>query len=536
MNIQDIISQVGLIYDRHLNTTLSLPYSGFESIKIPQNELVTASVINMALTKLYDNFEYLYKSSRIASNVIPIEAIAFLGVVPPATAFSWYFASTALNTSNFVSLSNGLDNIKTIVGGINSDQSQYAFFSSTGTDLIIFRGNTQLSTISIALSTIYTGVNTNVNFTGINSLTLDSINNKLYVTDLSANLIYKYDASGFLTNNTILQNRLVYESSIGGPGGYDDKQLFNQPQGLFIQGQDLFVLDSGNSCIKRYDLNFNWKITYRLFRDFNNAYPIDIMLDSNSNVYVLTEANTIIKYNNSFNNIDVITLPTLSSSSEYYKNIVPSPTDNNIYYLITNKNVYKRFVSDPNFSVGKYLFYLYGVNTPENISSFTAIANNANDNNLIFSNYNGIGKFGLYFDNLNLIDVLVSNNFDVYTPDDITVNNDEYVQNWVLNKSITKLITNHMRLRDQIIGKFLYKRDTNNNVIFQGIRYTLPDELTSIAFQQDITNFIGCNEIFQNVIFNRALKKIFDIQVSMLNILQADIQYNPDINIPVYID
>jgi hypothetical protein len=88
MNIANIASQFGTIYDRTLHTTLTLPYSGFESIAIAQNDVVTASVINAAFSKLYNNFIQLYRYSNIASDVIPISSIGFIGSIYNNTGVS----------------------------------------------------------------------------------------------------------------------------------------------------------------------------------------------------------------------------------------------------------------------------------------------------------------------------------------------------------------------------------------------------------------------------------------------------------------
>jgi hypothetical protein len=138
------------------------------------------------------------------------------------------------------------------------------------------------------------------------------------------------------------------------------------------------------------------------------------------------------------------------------------------------------------------------------------------------------GKLGYFYDNLNLFDILAVKDFDIYNSDDIAFNKEEYIQNWVFNKNLSKLLINHMRLRDEIIGKYIAARDRQGNITFRGTRYLLPAELESIFFQQDITFFIGANEIFTNNIVNRALEKIYNIQVNLLNILKAEITNFPD--------
>jgi hypothetical protein len=544
MNIQTIASQYNVLYDRSLHTTLTLPYSGFANIKIAQNDLVTDAVINNALTKLYANYVQLYRYCNTASNIIPVSAIAFAGVTNNSNTLNWYTNIQTLSTSQFTPLSSavyGLDNIEAIAGVLNTaiTPNTYAFFTSNGTNLVVLTGDANFNNISVALSSTTTTTYSNIAFNYINKLVIDSSTNSLFVVDLSANTIHKFDASGFITYDTVLQNKLVYDKSIGGSGGYDDHNLFNQPRSLAVYNTNVYVLDSGNKCVKLYDTNFSWLETYRLFRDLETSYPIDMNIDSNGNVYILTDNNTIIQYNNSFTTKSITTLPDLTMNDEYYQNIIPSQTNSDIFYLVTNLNVYKKFFSAINDIIGNYLFYLYGVNTQEDIGSFASFsdASGNNDNNLVFSvSNNNTGKFGLYYDNINLIDILVSPSFDVYPLSAITVDRDEYVQNWVFNKAIAKLFINHVLLRDQMIGKFLYIPDANGNMVFQGIRYTTPAEQATITFGQDLNNFIGLNEIFQNNIINRTLEKIYNIQVALFNILLPDIEQAPNLNIPVYIN
>ena len=267
---------------------------------------------------------------------------------------------------------------------------------------------------------------------------------------------------------------------------------------------------------------------------FNNNYPIDISADGIGNIYVLTN-NMLIGYNSTFTSSTATTLPVLPDD-EYYQSITTSTTNADIFYLVTNKNVYKKFYSSIQDTIGSYLFYRFNV-VSENIKAFTSVINTqGNDNNVIFSTYNNAGKFGVYFDNINLDTVLVTDNFDVYPLSSLQINTDEYVQNWVFNKSLAKLIINHTRLRNLIYSKFLYEPDANRTLIFQGTRYLTPTEVNNVTFDQDMVNFIGCNEIFQNTILNRCLKVIFDAQVSIFNTLQLDVRVAPDLNIPIYIN
>ncbi len=204
---------------------------------------------------------------------------------------------------------------------------------------------------------------------------------------------------------------------------------------------------------------------------------------------------------------------------------------------MSDKNIYKKLVAQPDEDIGRYLTYIYRVNTDERYLTMTSLPLDGNDCNFVLSQgLDGIGKIMLWKDNANLFDILSVKDFDIYTIDNININHFEYLQNWVFNKAIAKLLLNHMRLRDQITGKFIAERDSKNNITFRGTRYFLPKELDTLKFGQDVTNYIGMNEIFQNNIVNRCLKKIFDIQLALLDALQADILKGFDEFQTVYID
>ena len=81
-----------------------------------------------------------------------------------------------------------------------------------------------------------------------------------------------------------------------------------------------------------------------------------------------------------------------------------------------------------------------------------------------------------------------------------------------------------------------YEPDDHGTLVFQGTRYLTADENLSVSFDQYMENFIGCNEIFQNIIVNRALEAVYNAQVSIFDLLQLDVETAPDLNIPVYIN
>jgi len=527
MNINEIITQQGIIYDRYLGSTLSLPYSSFDSIKIQPNETVTNFNINNIITKLYDNYLYLYKSAHVASNVIPITSIATAGVYN--NQFNWYQGLSSNQFSAISSKGLNIDRSNVLAVKYNSDLNRYVIATSTGTDIIILNSNNTFTSITTALSTNVTFQGSNVGWQKIQDIVIGD-NNTMYVLDVSANRIFQYDASGFLTNDNLLQNILVYQNNIGGKGNFLDTTKFNNPHSIDYFNSTLYVLDKNNSCIKTYDRNLNWLLTYRLFKDFLSAGPIHLSHDQYGNNYVLNDNWTVYKYSNDFNTKETLDFTALSASGDRVRRIIFSQSDSNVFYFVTRYNIYKKLVDTPYDTVGTYLLKRFNyVTNDEDFTTFATISSiNGGINydcNFTISNASNVGKISLFLDNLNVTSVLTNDIFDVYPLSGITINKDEYLQNWVINKSISKLLMNHMRLRDNISSKFLYTQNIiPGDTLLAGTRYLLPDELTSIYFNQDITNFIGVNEIFQNNIINRPFENIFNIQNNLLTALAADIR------------
>jgi hypothetical protein len=526
MNINDIISQNGIIYDRYLGTTLTLPYPNFDSIKIQPNETVTNFNINNIITKLYDNYLYLYKSAHVASNIIPLTAVATAGVYNGV--FNWY---RGLSSNQFTALSSiGLksDKSRNLVVKYNSDLNQYIIFTSTASVLLAYRSNNTFTSIVSTLSTntVYQG--SNIPWTRIHDIVIGD-NNALYVLDQGSNSIVQYDASGLLTNSNLLQNILVYQNSIGGLGTFTDNTKFNTPTSIDYFDSIVYVLDAGNSCIKTYDRNLNWLLTYRLFRDFLSAGPVQINHDNFGNKYVLNSNWTVYKYNNDFTTKQILDFTPLSAAGINVRRIVFSPSDSNVFYFVTDNTIYKKLVNNPDDTVGNYLLNRFNFSNNEQFTAFTSVSASVNniayDYNFLLSNSANAGKISLYQDNLNVTSVLTNDVFDVYSLSGVVIDKEEYLQNWVINKSISKLLMNHMRLRDNISSKFLYDQSTiPGDTLLAGTRYLLPIELAALNFNQDVTNFIGANEIFQNNIINRPFENIFNIQTNLLSALAADVK------------
>jgi len=488
MDIVQEVENYGLIYDRYPSQALSLPYS-LEEIKIQPNDTVNSDVINLKLQHLYENFLYLYTRSKIASNIIPISSTATLGMSTYFTYLAWNYN---LSTSEFKpvtwSLPDAFNNIRVIHAVSSPDLQEYSIFGSNGRTLFIVRStDTESQVLSTSVITQYnTPDNNNVSFSNIVSIA-DGPDHSILVLDKGNNSLYQYDARGYTTDNNIFYNRLIFRNLLGGLGSADDKLSFNAPADVITYDEKIYVLDAGNSCVKKYDQNLNWMNTYRLNIDFLNTNPSKLKVDSAGNFFCLLSGNKINVYSNDFQQKTEIAVDYLNTT-EKITDIVFSKTNSNIYYVVTNENIYKGLVNNPGDTIGKYLLYLFRYNDTQTISAFTSIGIGSNDKNLIVSKNPSTNAqiIGAFYDNINLYDALSIPNFDIYTMDNIAIKPEEYVQSWVVNKSLVKLVTNHLRFIEQIIGKFQFKYDSRRNSVFQFTRYLTAQEQAQLTQKTEI--------------------------------------------------
>jgi len=474
MNILKEIENYELLYDRYPGKVLSLPYS-LDEITIQPNETVSSDTINLKLQHLYENFLSIYTQSKIASNLIPISSTAILGVSAFFTNLAWNYG---LSSSEFYpvqwNIPSEFNNIKTLHMTTSLTQDQYTIFGSNGTILFVINSS---NTESFILSA--TSINTvesqefsfSIPFSDITAIA-NGPEESILVLDRGANTVYQYDASGFTNDNNILANTLGFKNRLGGYGTEADKLSFNNPLDVATFNNDVFVLDAGNNCVKRYNNNFAWLNTYRLNRDFLNRPPKKLKVDAFGNFYCVLSGNQVNIYSNDFQQKQEILVDYLNKHEDIL-DIVFSKTNTNIYYLITNENIYKGLVNNPGNTIGKYLLYLHNYNNMQTISAFASIPDGINDRNLIVSKNPATNAqiIGAFYDNINLYDNLSIPSFDIYNMNDIKIAPEEYVQSWVLNKSLAKLIANHLRFIGQLIGKFQFKFDSRGNSIFQFTRY-----------------------------------------------------------------
>ena len=113
----------------------------------------------------------------------------------------------------------------------------------------------------------------------------------------------------------------------------------------------------------------------------------------------------------------------------------------------------------------------------------------------------------------------------------INLNAEEFVQDWVYNKSIMRLLQNHEILYKAIKYKYKINLDANGNLITPSNNITETgftvtglsgiDIATPFSVSQDY--FVHSNEFVTSSVINRVLTKFYDLQEDMLTLVSARI-------------
>lgn len=517
--ISNIFESSTFEHDRFFNESFSLPFD-LNSIKIQPNELNTYRVINASIEKLYTNFLYIYGLTKMGSNVVPDSLESIAGVFSSTNTFQW--ATTSTDSAQLTSFStiglSGFDNIIYSRVEYSPSLMQNILVACSPSEVILTKAALDNSSISVLLSSKTIDINQNLQFERISGLAL--ADTQLFICDSSHNSIYKYDLD-LLYNDVIYPNSLVLTKVIGGTGDAQDGYKFNGVRSLDAINNRLYVVDRDNLAIKIYDLNLNFINSVQRKDLFHNNKPTVISGDPKTNkIYVATDNNTIYIFDDKIGKYTTVSFGLFAAAGEEVKSFFYSNNFDNVYYICTNKNVWKFYTSKPTNPIGKFTVYRFGIpasNTVIDAGSVASSNSEVDDVYLISRGVSGVNFIAKLKDSENFSDVLSVPDFPVFTLDEIKIDKSEYSQTWVFNKAIQKLILNHVRLKDKMIGRFFGDFDVQNNILLAGFFYFPLEDLDLTGYKITKDHFAGNNEAFLNTVVSRGLEKIYKLQELMIS-------------------
>jgi len=474
-------------------TKLVLPYRSDEC-RVSPNEWITSENINKSFDRLNSNLQYLDTKSKLYDKP-PTEYYGWLGTMNEGydDRFYWRVNQEGLDTNHTDSVS--------AISDVFTNNTSYSVVSvpGVGDNIAIMSDSTTVRILSSDVRSTeidrrtYKGIGDN--FVNVVDVELDNnfgVDNRIYILDSGRNRImvfsYNFDISEWL---------LLYDW--GGLGSHNAKSKFRSPKGLFIDhSNSLWVADTGNSVVKKYTRTGSWLATLQ-HESFAANPPLDVAVDLDGYVYVLTNSG-VSKFTSDLEIEDMFYISAFSTS-------IPKKLalckDDGFVYICCESSVIKL----------RYDGVIVGTFATDN-NSYTNIYHD-NNRNLYITTPLSILK---YIDKLDLVNLrLDSEDVPQWTTEFIHIKRDEYIQDWVLNKIISRFWDNLEAFRRSINGKFDFV--VEGSTLTPKVRSFTPTEYKLLPFHKNQI-YLGVNEVVTADAINRCIDKLYACEETILELIK----------------
>jgi hypothetical protein len=564
------IRDYGLLQDRLPGDQVVLPVE-WESIKIKPNDFVLVDSINNSIEQLYRNWLYLLSYSVIPTNDIPDVLRGDRIVTDKGDGVEWGFLSQDIRepdselsgTNHVVKIQNTID--PNNFNLITATQTNVMLLSGTGTiniDVITnpdtlrldSNGEPILDSIVRSDSSI-THPSNGIFFQNIIDIDVNK-DKELFVLDDVHKTVFKFDISGITSlDEAILKNdtpgRLLTRM-VGGSGILNDKIRFLSPVCLTVVDNDIYVLDqdpSSKECVlKHFDSHLNWKNNFSL-GVFDTQPAIDIEYNYRFNSFhiicndetLADVAPTITSFDSSLNKVSTEDLMNFQRhdggiATEIYRKLYFSLENENIMYIVTDKNIYKKYLSRPTSFIGRFRFEDREIGSSvsdrslRDISIHTKIQDDGSvmDEILLFEQHNNtLYRFVEDSGFQNSLESEIDQSIMLF--DQLRLDPDDNVDVITYNKMLYKVLYNNMMLLENISRKFATFFDDKGISQYLGFRYLNIDDLKSLNYDVKLDNYISNNEIILSATVNRCLKRLHELQLLIAeNMQEKSINVFPD--------
>jgi hypothetical protein len=320
-----------------------------------------------------------------------------------------------------------------------------------------------------------------VGFSDIKNICLDSTG-KIFVLD---SILSKVASYNYEPNTPGADWRLV--SIWGGYGNVSSNLKFSNPNDIHVdQFDNVWVADTGNSCVKHYTNTGAWLKTIRDDVFFTDK-PISMAVDSEYNIHILTSTQIRV-YNDkgvfikAYSFTDKVTSEPRKINTSYNREIV---------YIVFESQVLKFFRN------GEFAGYI--VNSRNDVNNITGLYQDEFRNVLITTN-----DKVLKYPDLMTIRPIIGDPTGYWPLKDILIHDEEYVQNWVYTRAF-------QRMWDNI------------ELIKNSLQYTNVDCKQYIQSQYDKDKMVvGQNEIVTSATVNRVLEYLWKNFLTIIDFYKTE--------------
>jgi hypothetical protein len=349
-----------------------------------------------------------------------------------------------------------------------------------------------------------------IEFENIASISVDS-QNRIFVLDSDLLQIGVYT----LTTNYLGERVWSQITNWGGLGKSRNK--FLNPIQLFIDHKDcVWVIDEGSQSIKHFTNTGSWLKTLE-----NLKGAISLSQDSQNNIHILTNSKVLVYsyegnflFDYDFSIADPSTPRHISAN--YSKEI----------FYITFENQVAKFFRNGAFGG-------LPIKSADNITNINGTFQDEYRNVLVLSN-DKILKYVDIPEKRNNKGSLPSSDF--WKPSDIYINPEEFIQNWVYNKSFSKLWDNIEIFKNHFYhladSRIFSLSCSDLGVICDNTKTLCKKYFTPIHNKEKL--IIGQNEIVTSVVINRNLKYLWENLEVVIYFVEANCNLNKIFNYSNY--
>jgi len=501
-------------FNRSANQDFELT-NNLEQLRFQPSEFINQNSINTKLTKLYENFLDLYNYSFARNSNLPLNYTGFIGV-------------TGNNPTEYLNYTTNLNSTYTDTGDLALQDARgfelIGNFNSSSNPLTVDTPNT-FASIYYTTSALHVFINANTPdadstatfvlstdradglfsqpFQNITDITTNDMDT-LYVSDSFHNQIYRLYIDPVINDKSLggssfdLLNAGGFKLNTAGQStlsGVNNMYYFNDEIYTWNEGRkSIVVLGDNLARLREYNNNI---FTEKQVKDFAVNAVTGVL-------FIVFDDFTILEIDSLFRSTAILHTPDVGQLSPGTPTrILFSQNDSNIYYIITDTNVFKFLVySGTDELIGTFNFTdLPGVNFTGTRKIFDAkiLAENENRDSLFILNkdtvkvgdeYRGRDRLMRFNEPNNLLNVLEDANFKIYDRKDVVVK-EQYFNNITFNKSLQKLLYNHDNLASNIQFQFNVAYGTERLLALTGISSLS----ASVVQEPTYDNFVGVNEV-----------------------------------------
>lgn len=354
-NVYNVFTRSDLFLNRLQTENFTLTYN-LSDFTFQPGEYINSNSFDNKLQKAFINYLDTFRACFMASSKLPynLTAVGLVSATSNTTQLVWNGFNTS--TTSISSLSTLNSNFK------RDSKILFIKGETTPTDTLVIATSSYLlsyrtqpySTFAIAFSSNYIETNTPeygaLEFGKISSIS--NFGNTLYVCDNIRASIYQYDISSVVENDRALGYKFNLTNSVNSTQG-----SLVSPTLVSSSQNTVYVYDSSTQTIVYFDVNFNLKNSYKNSKLFTESPPVSITYyQLYDQLYVLTSNYTLIILDTDAN-ATIIKLNTDNIvSGESPIKLEFSNSNSDVVYLLTSRNLYKKFVSSITGTIGNYSF------------------------------------------------------------------------------------------------------------------------------------------------------------------------------------